>query len=327
MTAAALGLATGLAFGAVLARGAVCFNVGLRRAAFERRPTPLRLFAVAIGVELLLVPVLYVAGVSPVVENVDAGSPALFWLAQLAGGLVFGAGMALAGGCITGILWKSGAGSIATGLAIAGFAAGELLAQGPGSGVLAELDGAGRARDGTLPVLTGVPYELLAPAIGFAALLWLVRRSTGLALGVAMGAIATLAWMSGDLAGYGYGLGFVGAAEGTREALANGGELPFQLWLALGVIAGGAAAIRGPLRLPDRARCLRAVAGGLLMGVGASAAHGCNIGHGVTGLGLLSLGSLLAVAAMAAGALATQRFVLLGHPGLRGRESPAASAW
>jgi len=34
-------------------------------------------------------------------------------VAQLAGGLVFGVGMALAGGCIVGILWKTGGGSVA----------------------------------------------------------------------------------------------------------------------------------------------------------------------------------------------------------------------
>lgn len=38
------------------------------------------------------------------------------------------------------------------------------------------------------------------------------------------------------------------------------------------------------------------------MGAGGSLAHGCNIGHGLTGLQRLSLGSLFATASMAAGA-------------------------
>ncbi|MDQ5833849.1 MAG: hypothetical protein M3550_12480 [Actinomycetota bacterium] len=37
VTAAILGLATGLAFGALLASGKVCFNSGLRHAGFEAR--------------------------------------------------------------------------------------------------------------------------------------------------------------------------------------------------------------------------------------------------------------------------------------------------
>jgi uncharacterized protein len=54
------------------------------------------------------------------------------------------------------------------------------------------------------------------------------------------------------------------------------------------------------------------------MGAGGSIAHGCNIGHGVTGVPLLSLGSMLATAAMAAGALVTWRYF---PKRLRGRES------
>jgi uncharacterized membrane protein YedE/YeeE len=78
------------------------------------------------------------------------------------------------------------------------------------------------------------------------------------------------------------------------------------------------------LRMPDLARATRAAAGGLLMGVGGSLAHGCNVGHGLTGLSLLSLGSLLAIASMAAGALLTWRLLLAPRPALRGRESVVA---
>jgi len=93
-----------------------------------------------------------------------------------------------------------------------------------------------------------------------------------------------------------------------------------QLFLALGVVAG--AALAGPRRpsVPDGARATRALVGGLLMGAGGSIAHGCNIGHGLTGLALGSFGSLLAIASMAAGALATWRLLLASRPALRGAE-------
>jgi uncharacterized membrane protein YedE/YeeE len=318
---ALLGLAAGLAAGAVMTRYGLCFNRALRRAAFERRPRLLRAFAIAVAVQLLLLPLLIALGVGPLERNVNAGGPALLPVAQLAGGLVFGAGMALAGGCVTGMLWKAGAGAAALAIAIAGFAAGELLIRGPGDELITTLDDASRPGENALAGLLGADYEPLALVLGVAALAALLRRRrSGIVAGLALGAVAAATWIAADAAGYGYGLGFVGAAEGTRAAVEAGRALPFQLWLAAGVVAGGAALGDRRLRVPDAARWARAAAGGLLMGAGGSVAHGCNIGHGLTGLPLLSLGSLLATASMAAGALVTWRLLLARHPALRGRE-------
>jgi uncharacterized protein len=299
-------LVIGLAFGALLTRGGICFNRGVRRATLDRDGAILRVFGLIVAVELLALPALVALGVAPLESNVDAGTPALLPVAQLAGGLVFGVGMAMAGGCITGILWKTGAGSIATGIAIAGFAAGELLATGAAADALRELDDASRPADSSVSQITGVSYEVAAPVVGVVALVALLRRNRdGVWLGVALGAVAAVAWVAAEIADYGYGLGFVGVADGTRDAVEAGGTLPFQLFLAVGVVGGGAAVARRALRPPGAARAAGAAAGGVLMGLGANAAHGCNIGHGVTGLGLLSVGSMLAIAAMAAGAAVT----------------------
>jgi uncharacterized protein len=323
---ALLGIAAGLAAGLVMTRWGLCFNRALRRAAFERRPALLRAFAIAVAAQLLLLPLLIALGAGTLERSADAGGPALLPLAQLAGGLVFGAGMALAGGCVTGMLWKAGAGAIALAIAIAGFAAGELLIRGPGDELIATLDDAARADESSLAGLLGAAYEPVALVLGAAALAALLpRRRDGVVAGVALGAVAAAAWLAAGAAGYGYGLGFVGAADGTRTALEDGSALPFQLWLALGVAAGGAALGARRLRLPDGARSVRAAAGGLLMGAGGSIAHGCNIGHGLTGVPLLSLGSLLATASMAAGALLTWRLVLATRPNLRGRERVAGA--
>jgi len=323
MTTAVLAGVTGLALGAVLARGGVCLNTGVRRAATAGDLRIPRVFAFALAVQLLLLPGLVALGVDPLERNVEAGAPALLPVAQFAGGLVFGAGMALAGGCITGILWKAGAGSIATGIAIAGFAGGELLARGPLDSLITSLDSASRPAESGLAEITGVAYEPLALGLGvLAAAVFLRRSREGLALGAALGLVASLAWVAADLSGYGYGLGFTGGAEATRTAIEDGGQLPFQLFLAAGVVAGGAVALRGPVRVPDAPRSVRALAGGVAMGFGASLAHGCNIGHGVTGLGLLSVGSVVAIAAMAAGALVTWRYLLARSPTLLGAERP-----
>lgn len=326
MIDALIGVAAGFAAGAVMTRWGLCFNRALRRAAFEGRPRLLRAFGIAVAVQLLVLPVLVAAGLGNLERSANAGGLPLLPVAQLAGGLAFGAGMALAGGCVTGMLWKAGAGAVALGIAIAGFAVGELLIRGPGSEVIATLDDVSRPGERALPGLVGASYAPLALALGAAVLaVLLARRREGLIPGLALGAVAAVAWVAADAAGYGYGLGFVGAADGTRAAVDARSAAPFPLWLAIGVIAGGAALGGRRLRTPDAARALRAAAGGLLMGVGGSVAHGCNIGHGLTGLPLLSFASLLAIAAMAAGALLTWRFVLAAHPGRRGREHVVTS--
>jgi uncharacterized protein len=322
---ALLGLCAGVIAGAVMTRWGLCFNRALRRAAFERRPALLRAFAIAVAVQLLLLPLLIVAGVGAVDRSAAAGGPALLPVAQIVGGLAFGVGMALAGGCVTGMLWKAGSGAVALAVAIAGFAAGELLIRGPGDALIERLDDAGRPDENALPGLLGASYEPTALAVGAIALAALIatRHGGGLVGGVALGVVAAGTWILADAADYDYGLGFVGAAEGTRAALEAGSALPFQLWLAVGVVAGGAALGERRLRVPDLARASRAAAGGLLMGAGGSLAHGCNIGHGLTGLALLSFGSLLAVACMAVGVLLTWHVVLAPHPALRGREHMA----
>jgi uncharacterized membrane protein YedE/YeeE len=303
--AAIIGLAMGALTGVAMTRWGLCFNRGVRRAFLEGRPRVLRAFAIAVGVQLLALPLLVALGVGPLERSTAAGGIALLPVAQLAGGLAFGAGMALAGGCVTGILWKAGGGTLALAVAIAGFAAGELLIRGPGENVPSSLADASRPGTGGLPELLGAGYAPVALVLGVVLLAWLLRRGLrGLLPGVALGLVAALAWVAAEAAGAGYGLGFVGAADGTRAALEAGRALPYTLWLAIGVVAGGALAGARKLVLPGAGRAARALAGGLLMGAGGSVARGCNIGHGLTGVPLLSLGSMLATAAMVAGALA-----------------------
>lgn len=326
LVAVLLGLLTGGAVGVLMSRGTVCFNAGVRRAVFERDSGILRIFGLAIGVQMLILPVLLLAGVGPLRAAVEGGQPALLPVAQVAGGLLFGAGMALAGGCISGILWKSGAGSLATAVAVGGFAVGELLATGPALSVSSTLKGSSRPAESSLHGLLGVPYAVAALVLGTAVLALLLRRTSRrtIAFGVGLGALGALAWVAAAASGYGYGLGFVGTATNVSGALQAGdfGLLSFEAFLALGLILGAGLAIRGPLRIPDAARAGRALGGGLVMGIGANVAEGCNIGHGLTGIPLLSLGSVLTVACMAAGAVATRRFLLMPLPALRGVERP-----
>lgn len=310
-----------------MSRNTICFNAGVRRAVFERRGTILRIFAVAVALQLLLLPLLILFDVKLFSSASALPAIGLFPIAQVLGGLLFGAGMALAGGCITGVLWKSGAGSLATAIAIAGFAIGELLVRGgPLDALPPDLDNAiDQPAEQTLYGLVGLDYVPLALVAGAVGLLLLWRGARSLpAAGLLLGALGAITWVVAGWADYSYGLGFVGAAESVKVGAetADAGALGFQVFLAIGVIAGATAAARGPLRFPDRARAIRAGGGGIAMGIGATLAHGCNIGNGLTGVPLLSLGSILATSAMAAGALITWKLVLAPSPRLRGNERP-----
>jgi len=306
-----------------MVRGGVCFNTAVREAAFARRWRVLRIFAVAVAVQMLLLPALIFAGV-PVTRI------GLYPASEIVGGLVFGAGMALAGGCVTGILWRSGSGSVATGLAVVAFGGGELLIRGWGQPLMRSLDRAGGDRSTTtLHGLLHVRYATLSVGLGALALAGLLVWSRRQALwGVLLGILGAAAWVVADWVGYGYGLGFVGTATAIQHSLERGGgvgSLSFEVYLALGVIAGASLGGQAAIRIPSPARAGRAVAGGLLMGAGGSIAHACNIGHGLTGVPLLSLGSMLATAAMAVGVIATWGLLLRRSPALRGHERPRRS--
>ena len=328
VAAVAGGLGVGAAFGVVAARGRVCTNSAIRKAVFERDRRLLRIVGIAIGVQLIALPLAVKLGV-------PVNPPHLYLVANVVGGVLFGAGMAIAGGCVTGILWRSGTGSGAALLATAAFAAGELLIRGPLGAVRRALDDLGPpSRRLLLSDAFGAGYTPIAVLIGGVVLVWLVRaagRSVVL-VGAAIGAIGVLAWVVADLAGYGYGLGFVGTAANVADGVRAGdpGVLTMEVYLAIGVVVGaafGAAFGSGVApRVPDRRRAIRAIGGGGLMGVAGTLAHGCNIGHGLTGVPLLSVGSLVAASAMVAGVVATWRLVFHARSGRHGDETPYGRA-
>lgn len=63
-------------------------------------------------------------------------------------------------------------------------------------------------------------------------------------------------------------------------------------------------------------RYLELAAGGFLMGVGAAISGGCNLGHSLVGVPLLSLGSISTTLAMAAGVFLASRVIKTAQPSL-----------
>ena len=120
--------------------------------------------------------------------------------------------------------------------------------------------------------------------------------------GIVIGVLAVLGWLASSFSNRDYGLSITQPTISLVRLILLGDDgginwaTFFLLGLPLG--AGTAAALAGDfsLRLPSPSRFLQQFAGGLLMGLGAALAGGCNIGHGITGLSALSITSVVATA-------------------------------
>jgi hypothetical protein len=136
---------------------------------------------------------------------------------------------------------------------------------------------------------------------------WLLRGKVGSYLGgwgwrlggLVLGAIGVLAWVVSWPTGWSYGVGVVGATGEFVEILFSGpGVLNWGSFLVLSMPVGAFAAAwrKRELRwqIPDLPSTARMFTAGLAMGLSATIAGGCNIGHGFSGVPTLALSSLVA---------------------------------
>jgi uncharacterized membrane protein YedE/YeeE len=170
----------GAAAGYVMHRSDFCM-VGMFRDLFLFRHTfMLRMLVLAVVASMILFELARLSGLLSPYPFPLLGPPSL---ASLLGGLLFGTGMVLAGGCVVGTLYKMGAGSLLAALALVGLIA--------GSALYAEIYPWWRALTSattvfpgkvTLPQILGVsPTALLAPTVLAGALLLLRwQRKEGL---------------------------------------------------------------------------------------------------------------------------------------------------
>jgi hypothetical protein len=139
--------------------------------------------------------------------------------------------------------------------------------------------------------------------------------------GLALGAVGVLAWVTGALSGWGWGLSVTGPARSLVEAVFLG-QLQSANWgtaMLVGIPIGTwmSARARGPVswRMPPSTEALRRFGGGLLMGMGGTLAAGCNVGNALTGLSILAVNSILATAAMFVGGAVAIRIGRSGSSG------------
>lgn len=325
-------LVLGLLLGYVMQRPQVCYNRAYRRSTLQGDNTMLRALALAMLIQMVAFYILVAVGV--VKLNIVPG----IWLAALVGGFFFGLSFVFAEGCSTTMWYRMGNGKLGSLITLIGFAAGEVATTDGFIRPLREsLQGPQIVAPGglpaTLPNLVGVsPWFFVVPiALLGGWWLWRSARSEGrLALlggwawpvtGLALGVLGSAAWVLSQGTGWDYGIGVVGATGPIAKSLFQGVNLltwGSYLLLAMPVGSFVAAWQRGELSLkvPAAPAAARYLVSGLALGVSATLAGGCNIGHTFTGAPTLAVSSVLASLAIFFGAVSGNwlRYFQLGTP-------------
>jgi len=320
----------GLAIGAVVGAAALVSNFcalgGVADILFARDWRRMRAWMLAAGVALLGTQVLDAVHLI----HIDGVLlPHILWLPAIVGGLCFGFGMALAGGCINRALVRLGVGSFKSlvTLLVVGLTA-ALTLEGP----LAHVSNA-LARIGSLEIMIApdAVHRILGalPALDADMLQWIVAIVAGgglltfclkdawfrsardqVAAGFLIGLAVPAAWIISDSTA---ALDFAtptGQLVLALKAALAGRESIFSLSMAavLGVPLGAfitGVATRNLARqtFADRDDLIRHIIGGALMGFGGTVALGCTFGQGLSGLSTVSVTALITIAGILCGCL------------------------
>lgn len=310
----ALAIVAGLGIGWIFERGDFCFHSTWR--GLVRQPQQLDLLrayllALLIGIPLVQ-GMIYLGWIEPWI-------PPFAWQANIAGGLLFGIGMVVASSCVTGLFYKTGHGMMGALVGMAAWAIGDVLVYlGPLAGVRDALHVATVTVDGQSATLlnilgmTGLVL-LLAAGVGTAVYLWRAPRDDRgklwkwPVLGVATGLFMSAAWLLARAGGSNYPYGTSGVPSGLAQLITGqieGGSMWIPITLIF-LVPGAFLAARYAgtfwLRGETGRRYAELGGGGLLMGIGAGVAGGCNLGHSLVGVPVLSLGSITTTLSMVAG--------------------------
>ena len=320
------GLAIGIVLGGTIQTSRFCLVAAVANATLVRDFRQVIGWLVALAVALAGTQWLEWRGL---VEVADSGYRAarLDWAGAALGGLLFGVGSMLAGGCAARTLVGAAEGNIGGGIALVAFALCAWLvlfgALEPARIALmthtaVELP----AGDASLAKLLAVPPAMAAPGIvlgltALAAILWRRGGDASLAFaGLVVGVLVIAGWWVTGVLGPATmaavrpdSISFAGPLARAARALAAGtlsGGV-FGVALLVGTLAGAfvTALVRRRFRLirPTLQQAAYSLVGGALMGLGGGLAGGCNIGHGLTGLAALSVKSVIVVAAIVTGML------------------------
>jgi len=350
MTPIISGLFVGVLFGFALQRGRFCMNSAFRDIILGRDFTLFKALSVAILVEMIGFSILAFTG------TVTLAPKPLMWGANIVGGLIFGFGMVLAGGCASGITYRLGEGMMGALMAVLGFGLSAMMgATGVLNPILKSLQNTKimTADDKPLTLANMVGVDLKIAMLVLAILIiviWAVlalrnksaEKSYGekaksfgeavfkkgwkwLPTGIVVGLIGMLSFPLSAAAGRNYPLGITGGWVNIFQSLIKwqtlvddklkisalnweGAEV---LGIVLGALVAALIAREFAIRAPEPKILLQTFVGGLLMGFGAIVSGGCNIGHILSGVPQLSIGSIVGGLSIIAGGWTMAYFMFI----------------
>jgi uncharacterized protein len=245
----------------------------------------------------------------------------LFWGGALLGGLLFGVGMVLTGGCGTRMLVLAAGGNLRSVVVFVVFG---FVAYATIRGILAPTRAALMAASSvtlahqTLPLIAG--GIVLAAALAF--ILWRPVATRDLIGGALIGALIAAGYLVTGVLGHDdfepTTVESLNVTRGGGDSLIylltwTGSKINFGIAFVAGTLVGAAlvALLRRDFKLEGFERpadMLRYAAGGALMGVGGVLALGCTVGNGLTGIASLAPTSFIALPAMVLAAGATMKW-------------------
>ncbi len=346
---ALLGFGLGGIFGATAQRTNFCTMGAISDMVFMGNWNRFRAWMLAIATAMLVSQGMFALEVVDLTESIYLTTN-LGWLGAILGGLMFGFGMTLGGGCGNKTLVRLGAGNLKS-LVVAivlGIFAYMTLRGLIGLGRV-ELEAATNIDLSGSFDSQGIP-DLLAGLTGASAdiIRWVAtlvlagalfvfcfkdaefrasRRDT--AAGLIIGLLIPAAWYATGVIGYDdfepTQLASFTFVNPTGESLVylmtfSGATINFGIATVGGVIVGSfvmAMATRtfSIESFTDASDMIRHLIGGALMGTGGILALGCTIGQGITGVSTLAIGSLIALVSIIAGGICGMKYLEEGSFG------------
>jgi uncharacterized membrane protein YedE/YeeE len=345
-----LGFVLGIAFGATAQRTNFCTMGAISDMVFMGEWNRMRAWMLAIAVAIAGSQAMHLAGLIDLNKSIYL-TPNLGWSGAVIGGLLFGFGMTMTGGCGNKTLVRLGAGnlkSLLVALVMGIFA--YMTVRGLIGLARVELEGAtnidlatkGLKAQGLSDILvaaTGMGAEAARGAIAAVIVVALLvfcfksdefRSSKRDMLGgIILGALIPAAWYVTGVVGRDEfeptplsSISFVNPVGESIQYLMTftGATINFGIAVVGGVIVGSfiAAKSAGEFRIEaftDGGDMLRHIIGAAIMGVGGILALGCTIGQGLSGMSTLALGSVIALVSIITGGVYGMKYLEEGSFG------------